>query len=465
MEFVEGKSLRQLLTQRGSLSFQEAMEISQQILSALQYAHDRGVIHRDIKPRNILISTEVEKGRYCVKVTDFGLGHVSESMASSLIVSGKKTSSQGRSLAGTMDYMAPEQKKGAPPDSRNDLYSFGLVFYEILVGKIPFGAFPYPSEIHSDIPPQVDLFLKKCLAPDAANRFLSAKEALHFLQTLGGGGGKGVPFILSNGTEVFRLRDLVREMELSPEEGRYLLYEEDLSSWLRRIREKELARLVDRIRKEESDPDIGVQKFLEATGMVPLPQMDLDVQSLSLEPLSPGSYRTIRIHVTRVGRGILWGQARVGGSCPWVRPGHVHFKGVSSVVEFTIATTDLKKNQQYEFSLHFESNGGGRIIPVTFEVSSGRARLEVFPKEVSIPVGGSQDLILKNTGGQPLTWRSYGFPSWLEVSLSGEVPPGESRTIPLRIKTAGQGRNSLECRLRIRSNGGDESVRIATRSS
>ncbi len=465
MEFIEGRSLRQLLQKRGSLSLHETIEVSSQILSALQFAHERGVVHRDIKPGNILISRSEGEGRYCVKVADFGLGHVSETLASSLLVSGKKTSSQGRSLAGTMDYMSPEQKKGAPADARNDLYSFGLVFYEILVGKLPVGAFPLPSEIYPDIPRKVDSFLKKCLAPEAANRFLSAEEALRYLSNLDGGGGGGVPFVLSNGTEVFRLGELISAIENSPEEGRYHLYEGDLSSWLRSIREKSLARVADRIRRDEADPDVGLQKFMEATGMISVPQLDLDVQDLDLGEISPGAYRTFRVYVSRVGKGILWGQAKIAEAFRWVRPAKVHFKGETSSVEFTISTRDLEMNRKYEFQVKFESNGGTKILPVCFRISPESAQLEVIPKECVLSLTGRQSLLLKNTGGKMLSWRTYGFPRWLEVPLSGEIPPQESRSISLKVKRSAGEVENAEGRLRIRSNGGEISVRISTRSS
>ena len=311
----------------------------------------------------------------------------------------------------------------------------------------------------------MDLFLKKCLAPEAANRFPSAEEALRYLSNLEGGGGGGVPFVLSNGTEVFRLGELISAMDTSPEEGRYHLYEGDLSSWLRSIREKSLARIADRIRREEADPDVGLQKFMEATGMVPVPQMDLDVQELDLGEISPGSYRTFRVYVSRVGKGILWGRAKIEGSPRWVRPGNVHFKGEASSVEFTISTRDLELNRKYEFKVHFVSNGGEKSLPVSFRISAGRAQLEIFPRECVLPVTGSQTLLLKNTGGKTLSWRSYGFPRWLDVPLSGEIPPQESRPLSLKVKSSAGKIGDVECRLRIRSNGGEVSIRITTRSS
>ncbi len=463
MELVEGRSLRQLLQQRNSLSLQESVEIGLQVLSALQFAHEGGVVHRDIKPGNILISSGGPgggSGRHVVKVTDFGLGHVSESLASSMMVSGRKTSSQGKSMAGTMEYMSPEQKKGNSADARNDLYSFGLVFYEMLIGKLPVGAFPYPSEIHSDIPVRVDDFLRRCLAPEAVNRFSDAGEARRFLENLGGERTRGIPFILANGIEVFRLGELVTAIEEAPEEGRHHLYDGDLSSWLRSIREKNLARVADRVRREEPDTDVGLQKFLEATGLFPVPSMDLDVNELDLGKLRPGSNRTFRIHVSCVGRGILWGKAFSEGSPSWVRPGHIHFKGRRATVEFTLVTSDLDPDQARDLRIWIESNGGKRSVPVRFLVGPGRANLVCVQKELEVPRSGSTTLVLKNTGAELLTWNAYGFPRWLDVPSTGNIPSGESVSVPVRIHNSRKGGDDLEGRLRLRSNGGEAFLRV-----
>lgn len=464
MELVEGRSLRQLLQRRVSLSFHESVGIGLQVLSALQFAHERGVVHRDIKPGNILVSPGAGSGLYHVKVTDFGLGHVSESLASSMMVSGGKSSSQGRTLAGTMDYMSPQQKKGEPADPRNDLYAFGLVFYEMLVGKLPVGAFPFPSEIHADIPARVDDFIRRCLAPEMADRFAGAEEAAGFLQNLpeGSAAGRGSPLVLSNGREVFRLGELVSALEESPEDGRAHLYEGDLSPWLRSIREKALARLADRIRREDSDPEVGFQKFLEGTGMVPVPGMDLDVGELDLGEIPPGKHRTFRIHVARVGRGILWGKAEVEGTPRWVRPGSVHFKGVKASVEFTLATANLVPGREYELRVLFESNGGSKPVPVRFRVGTPGAKLECPVRELEIPLPGGATLLLKNSGVETLRWSAYGFPRWLDVPLSGEIPPGKSRALRVKVRSGTRDTRDLECRLMLKSNGGETSVRITT---
>jgi tRNA A-37 threonylcarbamoyl transferase component Bud32 len=135
MEYVDGANLRQVLRD-GKLAPEQALRIVPQICDALQYAHEEGVVHRDIKPENILLD---RKGR--VKIADFGLAKLLGRDAGNFTLTGS------RQVMGTLYYMAPEQvERPLEVDHRADIYSLGVVFYEMLTGQLPVGRFPVPSE-------------------------------------------------------------------------------------------------------------------------------------------------------------------------------------------------------------------------------------------------------------------------------------------------------------------------------
>src|SRR5262249_52752708 len=125
MEFVEGSDLRQLLRQHGKFEADEAINIIRQVCMALEAAHTAGIIHRDLKPQNIM---QDKSNR--ILVMDFGLARSVES----------EGMTQTGALLGTIEYMSPEQAMGKPLDQRSDLFAVGLIFYELLSGKMPFKA-------------------------------------------------------------------------------------------------------------------------------------------------------------------------------------------------------------------------------------------------------------------------------------------------------------------------------------
>ena len=134
MEYVDGVNLRQAL-QAGSMSPKEALAIVPQICDALQFAHDEGIVHLDIKPENILVD---KRGR--VKIADFGLAKLLGHAPVDVSLTGT------RQVMGTLRYMAPEQMEGTKAvDHRADIYSLGVVFYELLTGELPIGRFAPPS--------------------------------------------------------------------------------------------------------------------------------------------------------------------------------------------------------------------------------------------------------------------------------------------------------------------------------
>src|SRR5438876_864101 len=122
MEYLEGRTLKELIVTRGPTPIPVAIDYARQILGALSFAHRNGIVHRDIKPHNVLVGPD---GR--LKVTDFGIAR-----------SGASQMTEAGSIIGTAQYLSPEQARGAPVDQRSDLYSVGIVLYEMLTGTVPF---------------------------------------------------------------------------------------------------------------------------------------------------------------------------------------------------------------------------------------------------------------------------------------------------------------------------------------
>jgi hypothetical protein len=159
-EFVAGANLRQLMD-LGELTPGESLRLLPAICDALQYAHDKGVVHRDIKPENLLLD-----GDGNVKIADFGLAKLTDETDDALTRSGQ--------ALGTPHYVAPEQMMASPAvDHRADLFSLGVVFYEMLTGEVPRGNFQAPSH-HSSVSRKMDAVVMRSLERDPARRFQSA---------------------------------------------------------------------------------------------------------------------------------------------------------------------------------------------------------------------------------------------------------------------------------------------------
>jgi serine/threonine-protein kinase len=174
MEYLDGRSLKELIVARGPAPIHLAVEYARQILAAIRFAHRHGIVHRDIKPHNVLVDAE---GR--LKVTDFGIARA-----------GASQMTEAGSIIGTAQYLSPEQAKGAPVDQTSDLYSVGVVLYELLTGVVPFSGEtpveiamkhlstvpPPPSAKRKDVPRDLDLVVMRALAKDPAERYQSAEE-------------------------------------------------------------------------------------------------------------------------------------------------------------------------------------------------------------------------------------------------------------------------------------------------
>ncbi len=183
MELARGKSLRQLLSQ-GALEIEMSVELMGQILSALAAAHSARIIHRDLKPDNIIVE-EQSDGRIIAKVLDFGIAKMREAQSDE-----EGANLTGGNIIGSPAYMSPEQSLGTTLDSRSDIYSLGIVLYEMLTGSTPFGKGtpgallthqintppPRPSAIRPGISDAVESVVMKALAKDREARFTSATQ-------------------------------------------------------------------------------------------------------------------------------------------------------------------------------------------------------------------------------------------------------------------------------------------------
>jgi serine/threonine-protein kinase len=186
MEFLEGRSLKQVIQAEGALPPARAIDITIQILKAARFAHGRGVIHRDLKPHNAILEPSEDR----VKVTDFGIARA-----------GASDMTETGSIMGTAQYLSPEQAQGHAVSAASDLYAIGIVLYELLTGRVPFDGdsavtialkqvteqpLP-PSHVNPAVPPALDAVVLRALEKDPASRFVDADEFIAALQIVNEG--------------------------------------------------------------------------------------------------------------------------------------------------------------------------------------------------------------------------------------------------------------------------------------
>lgn len=183
MEYVKGKTLKELIKQFGKLNYETAITIAIQIAKALECAHKNNIIHRDVKPQNILVT---EEG--LIKVTDFGIAKSTSSA----------TLTNTTTIMGSAHYFSPEQAKGTLVDNRTDLYSLGVVLYEMVTGKVPFEAdspvtialkhiqeeVVPPKQINSKIPESLNKLIIKAMEKDPGMRYQNARDIINDLQKI-----------------------------------------------------------------------------------------------------------------------------------------------------------------------------------------------------------------------------------------------------------------------------------------
>ncbi len=186
MEYIHGVTLRQKLQASGKLPTQEALAILRQILWALVHAHEHGVLHRNLKPENVLLTASGQ-----VKVTDFGLGKVQAEVAQSILMSGSLASNDGRSLSGTIEYMSPQQKAGEEPDVRDDIYAVGIIACELLTGSRPDALGIAKALQRAGADTHLLPFLEKALEPERDNRYSNVAEMLLALEAIASAEAEG----------------------------------------------------------------------------------------------------------------------------------------------------------------------------------------------------------------------------------------------------------------------------------
>ena len=179
MELIDGITLKQYMEKKGRLNWKETLHFATHIAKALEHAHSRGLVHRDIKPHNVMV---LKNGS--VKVADFGIARLMES-----------DNSMTKEALGSVHYISPEQAKGGRVDNRSDLYSLGVVMYEMITGKTPYdgespvavaiqhinGGAPRPSTIVSNIPKGLEQIIMKAMAHDLQDRYINAAAMLRDL--------------------------------------------------------------------------------------------------------------------------------------------------------------------------------------------------------------------------------------------------------------------------------------------
>ena len=216
MELIDGITLKQYMEKRGQLNWRESLHFITQIMRGLSHAHSRGIVHRDIKPQNIMVLRDGS-----VKVADFGIACL-ENSAQTLT----------QEALGSVHYISPEQARGDRTDARSDIYSAGVVLYEMLTGRLPFegdsavsvaiqhlSSIPLaPREINPDIPEQMELICMKAMASDIDRRYHSADDMIADLEAFRKNPGVSLDFELED-LHPEELDEPTRPLRVAPSHG------------------------------------------------------------------------------------------------------------------------------------------------------------------------------------------------------------------------------------------------------
>src|SRR5438270_481597 len=220
MEYVEGQNLKEVLQQGRPLTFEQIGDVIAQVGEGLDFAHAKGIVHRDVKPANVILLEGMR-----AKITDFGIAKIASGV-SNLTTTGQ--------FLGTPNYMAPEQIKGAPVDGRSDIFSLGICLYECLTRRKPFGGdsltsisykivhepFPPLQEINPQIPTGYEEVVARCLAKDPAKRYQRARDLAIALRAVTRGERPPAEPVQAEETMITRGHEKIPTVEIPfPDEG------------------------------------------------------------------------------------------------------------------------------------------------------------------------------------------------------------------------------------------------------
>lgn len=231
MEFVNGKTLKQVIKEKAPMSYQEVINISRQICQALEHAHNNNIVHRDIKPQNILITKDG-----IVKVTDFGIARVSNS----------STLTNTGSVIGSAYYISPEQARGGYTDGKADIYSLGTVMYEMATGKVPFqGESPVvvalkhiqeevvkPSKINPDVPVALEDIILKALEKNSSSRYESAAAMIKDLDRASVDPDSHLHSKYENPSDVTKVMPAIKDSDIDVPRSRKKGNKKKVNKWL-----------------------------------------------------------------------------------------------------------------------------------------------------------------------------------------------------------------------------------------
>ncbi len=365
MEFVQGKTLEQVIQEKSALGVDQAVNIAVQMCDALAYAHERGVIHRDVKPSNILLlpkgSDSQEK--WVAKLTDFDIAKIVTETGFT----------RSRIQMGTPYFVAPEQWQGKHDiDGRADVFSLGVVLYYMLTGTVPQGRFGHPSDTNPGIPRRVGSVILKAVA---LNRDIRYPDMAELKKALVGDkmtkATRDIPFEFQSGPPAHSIYDLVERCDSDWATGLQHLKDGDILIWLKRVK-PELVPCVQKAVATKGNRDEGLEEALHCMDpALPWPVLETEPLSVSFGELAPGERRSKTITIHNPSRGFLSG--KVGKMPEWLQVKgkvfHCHTGGSQKLV--LVAKAPSKPSfGPVEGELRIESNGGKATIPLSMTVAN-----------------------------------------------------------------------------------------------
>jgi len=381
MEYVEGQSLREIMQERESLpkeqrplAVDKALDIALQLCDALIYAHSNDIIHRDVKPDNILITPQG-----VVKLGDFDIAKITHSSAVT----------RAGTRIGTPYYMSPEQLRGQEDvDGRSDVFSIGVVLYEMVTGNLPAGAFKHPSEINPNLPHRLGSVIFKALAYDRGARYGSIRDLRNALT--------GSPEAQRNQERAFHFRnrrtartiaELVDLCERDWDSARWHFTSGHFDRWLEVV-EPNRAQEIRQAAQDEKDVDLALEQFLHRLDpTLPDPVLAVSEYELDAGTLAPKESWSYRLTVSNPSRGYLVGTA--APDQPWlhIEPGEFRLKEGESLPVIVTAQGPAKIGE-HNGQITLSSNGGTVILHSHLQTA---ARL-LFP-EAGRSAGDVKELV------------------------------------------------------------------------